>query len=188
MTSSRFFLLILTINPQTPYPNRHSKSFPFVPPILVGKYCLQPPAARAKFLHNDLLCNVTCSVTDGKDAQILARLRSHPEMTSDQTKSNAHGVFPDQNNRVWVLVPDGNGLIRGHFRMGPQPGYIFLTLYLYSLCGWVRLCSTWSTQRTPSNSENICHWTLIHTAVVGYRTHICTQHTFSHQQVSHFQQ
>ena len=34
----------------------------------------------------------------------LPRLRCHPEVTSDQTKSNAHGVFPDQNYRVWDLV------------------------------------------------------------------------------------
>ena len=36
---------------------------------------------------------------------------------SDQPKFNAHGVFPDHNYRVWVLVPDGNSLITGHFRM-----------------------------------------------------------------------
>ena len=40
-------------------------SFPFVPPSLVGAYYLQPPDARAIFLHNDLLCNDTCSVTGG---------------------------------------------------------------------------------------------------------------------------
>ena len=37
-------------------------SFPFVPPpppSLVGAYYLQPPDARAIFLHNDLLCNDT---------------------------------------------------------------------------------------------------------------------------------
>ena len=42
-----------------------SGSFPFVPPSLVGAYYLQPPDARAIFLHNDLLCNDTCSVTGG---------------------------------------------------------------------------------------------------------------------------
>ena len=46
------------------------------------------------------------------------RLRCHPEVISDHPKSNAHGVFPDHNYRVWVLVPDGNSLIRGQFRMG----------------------------------------------------------------------
>ena len=35
------------------------------PPSLVGAYYLQPPDARAIFLHNDLLCNDTCSVTGG---------------------------------------------------------------------------------------------------------------------------
>ena len=41
--------------------------FSFVPPppSLVGAYYLQPPDARAIFLHNDLLCNDTCSVTGG---------------------------------------------------------------------------------------------------------------------------
>ena len=46
------------------------------------------------------------------------RLRCHPEVTSDHPKFNAHGVFPDHNYRVWVLVPDGNSLIRGQLRMG----------------------------------------------------------------------
>ena len=51
------------------------------PPSLVGAYYLQPPDARAIFLHNDLLCNGTCSVTggsltywggtNGKDPKIL---------------------------------------------------------------------------------------------------------------------
>ena len=40
-------------------------SFPFVPPSLVGAYYLQPQDARAIFLHDDLLCNDTCSVTGG---------------------------------------------------------------------------------------------------------------------------
>ena len=31
----------------------------------MGAYYLQPPDAHAKFLHNDLLCNVMCSVTGG---------------------------------------------------------------------------------------------------------------------------
>ena len=31
----------------------------------MGAYYLQPPDARAIFLHNDLLCNDTCSVTGG---------------------------------------------------------------------------------------------------------------------------
>ena len=35
------------------------------PPSLVGAYYLQPPDARAIFLHDDLLCNDTCSVTGG---------------------------------------------------------------------------------------------------------------------------
>ena len=34
-------------------------------PSLVGAYYLHPPDARAIFLHSDLLCNGTCSVTGG---------------------------------------------------------------------------------------------------------------------------
>ena len=36
-----------------------------MPPSLVGAYYSQPPDARAIFLHNDFLCNDTCSVTGG---------------------------------------------------------------------------------------------------------------------------
>ena len=35
------------------------------PPRLVGAYYLHPPRHSAIFLHNDLLCNDTCSVTGG---------------------------------------------------------------------------------------------------------------------------
>ena len=42
-----------------------SDLFRLCPPSLVGAYYLQPPDARAIFLHNDLLCNDTCSVTGG---------------------------------------------------------------------------------------------------------------------------
>ena len=45
-------------------------------------------------------------------------MRCHPEVTSDQTKSNAHVVFPDQNYRVWDLDRAHNGMIRGHFGLG----------------------------------------------------------------------
>ena len=41
-------------------------SFPFVPPSLVGTYYLHPQDARAIFLHQDLLCNGTCSATGGR--------------------------------------------------------------------------------------------------------------------------
>ena len=54
----------------------------------------------------------------GQRSSSLPRLRCHPEVTSDQTKSNAHGVFPDQNYRVWDLVPAHNSMIRGHFGLG----------------------------------------------------------------------
>ena len=54
----------------------------------------------------------------GGDFETVPRLRCHPELTSDQTKSNAHGVFPDQNYRVWDLVPAHNSMIRGHFGLG----------------------------------------------------------------------
>ena len=36
-----------------------------LPPSLVGAYYLHPPDARAMFLHNDLICDGTCSVTGG---------------------------------------------------------------------------------------------------------------------------
>ena len=36
-----------------------------MPSSLVGAFYLQPPDARAIFLHNDLLCNDTCSVARG---------------------------------------------------------------------------------------------------------------------------
>ena len=42
-----------------------SGSFPFGPTSLVGAYYLNPPDARAIFLHDDLLWNGTCSVTGG---------------------------------------------------------------------------------------------------------------------------
>ena len=44
---------------------RYMELFRLCPPSLVGAYYLQPPDARAIFLHNDLLCNDTCSVTGG---------------------------------------------------------------------------------------------------------------------------
>ena len=36
------------------------------PPSLVGAYYLHPADARSIFLHDDLLCNSTCSVTEGR--------------------------------------------------------------------------------------------------------------------------
>ena len=36
------------------------------PPSLVGAYYLHPPDARAIFLHSNVLCNGTCSVTGGR--------------------------------------------------------------------------------------------------------------------------
>ena len=42
-----------------------SDLFRLCPPSLVGAYYLHPPDARAIFLHDDLLCNGTCSVTGG---------------------------------------------------------------------------------------------------------------------------
>ena len=40
--------------------------FRLCPPSLVGAYYLQPPDTRAIFLHSNLLCNGTCSVTGGR--------------------------------------------------------------------------------------------------------------------------
>ena len=48
----------------------------------------------------------------------IPRLRCHPEVTSNQTKSNAYGVFPNQNCRVWDLVRVHNSMTRGHFGLG----------------------------------------------------------------------
>ena len=36
------------------------------PPQLSGRILFAPPDARAIFLHNDLLCNGTCSVIGGR--------------------------------------------------------------------------------------------------------------------------
>ena len=41
------------------------------PPSLVRAYYLHPPDARAIFLHSDLLCNGTCSVTGGGGHNVL---------------------------------------------------------------------------------------------------------------------
>ena len=42
---------------------RRFRIFSVCDPSLVGAYYLHPPDARAIFLHNNLLCNGTCSVT-----------------------------------------------------------------------------------------------------------------------------
>ena len=46
------------------------------------------------------------------------RFRCHAEVTCDQTKSNTHGVFTDQNYRVWDLVRAHKSMIIGHFGLG----------------------------------------------------------------------
>ena len=46
-------------------PINFSDLFRFCPPSLVGAYYLHPPDARAISLHDDSLCNGTCSVTGG---------------------------------------------------------------------------------------------------------------------------
>ena len=67
--STKFFCRIANIPfslssiPHESYPS--PDLFRLCPPSLVGAYYLQPPDARAIFLHNDLLCNDTCSVTGG---------------------------------------------------------------------------------------------------------------------------
>ena len=53
--------------------------FRLCPPSLVGAYYLQPPDARAIFLHNDLLCNDTCSVTGGSITYWGAQTEKIPE-------------------------------------------------------------------------------------------------------------
>ena len=52
------------------------------------------------------------------NVRLQPRLRRHPEVTPDQTKSNAHSVFPEKKYRVWDLVRAHNGMIRGHFGLG----------------------------------------------------------------------
>ena len=73
---------------------------------------------------------------------VLPRLRCHPEVPSDHPKSNAHDVFPDHNYRVWVLVPDGNGLIIGHLRMG--------MVWAEVTSGW-----KWSDQRSLPDGNGL---------------------------------
>ena len=51
-------------------------SFPIVPPSLVGAYYLQPPDARAIFLHNDLLCN-DCNWGGAQTEKIQTVFLSH---------------------------------------------------------------------------------------------------------------
>ena len=59
-----------------------AQTHPPPPPQLIWRILFAPPDARAIFLHDDLLCNGTCSVTegggitywggtDGKDPKIL---------------------------------------------------------------------------------------------------------------------
>ena len=55
------------------------------PPSLVGAYYLQPPDARAIFLHNDLLCNDTCSVTGGSITYWGAETEKIPNILTNQT-------------------------------------------------------------------------------------------------------
>ena len=55
--------MVLKMVAKTPY--NFLDLFRLCPPSLVSAYYLQPPDARAIFLHNDLLCNDTCSVTGG---------------------------------------------------------------------------------------------------------------------------
>ena len=57
-------LLLRRITP--PPPISPQGSFPFVPASLEGAFNLRPPDARAIFLHNNSLCNDTCSVSGGR--------------------------------------------------------------------------------------------------------------------------
>ena len=68
-----------------------------------------------EFVQKRVLTSIE-NPTDSKQAN--PRLRCHPEVASDQTKSNTHGVFPDQNYRVWDLVRAHNSMIRGQFGLG----------------------------------------------------------------------
>ena len=51
------------------------------PPSLVGAYYLHPPDARAIFLHSNLLCNGTCSVTGGRITYWGAQTKKNPRKT-----------------------------------------------------------------------------------------------------------
>ena len=61
---SPLLLLLRRITP--PPPISPKGSFPFVPASLEGACYLRPPDTRAIFLHNNLLCNGTCSVSGGR--------------------------------------------------------------------------------------------------------------------------
>ena len=75
-------------------------SFPFVPPSLVGAYYLQPPDARAIFLHNDLLCNDTCSVTGGSIMYWGAQTEKIPILAPTTTKRGS--VVKNENRKLTV--------------------------------------------------------------------------------------
>ena len=72
-------------------------SFPFVPPppSLVSAYYLQPTDARAIFLHNELLCNDTCSVTRGSITYWWGTNGKDPKMLqSEQASCSVSRLFP----------------------------------------------------------------------------------------------
>ena len=77
-------------------------SFPFVPPpSLVGAYYLQPPDARAIFLHNDLLCNDTCSVTGGSITYWGGG--GHKRKRSDFYPENCTSKFLNETQETLVI-------------------------------------------------------------------------------------
>ena len=63
-------------------------------PSIVGAYYLPPQNARTIFLHNDLLCNDTCSVTggtDGKDAELRPCEQDNQQRTACATSGHILG-------------------------------------------------------------------------------------------------
>ena len=64
------------------------------PPQLSGCILFAPPDARAIFLHNDLLCNDTCSVTGGSITYWGAQTEKIRLFTSGQNLASRFFVAP----------------------------------------------------------------------------------------------
>ena len=82
-------------------------SFPFVTPSLVGAYYLQPPDKPAKFLHNDLLCNDTCSVTGGSITYWGGGGGGHKRKRSKCCKVRDLFNFAPQHCGLTLFTPPG---------------------------------------------------------------------------------
>ena len=90
------------------------------------------------------------------------RLTCHPEVICDQTKSNAHRVFSDQNYRIWDLVRAHLSMIRGHFGLG--------MVWLEVFSGW------YSSDHRPLSKRTIVYLVWEDSLIRGHlkRTIDCT--------------